>query len=84
MDVFTAMSQRSSVRGYQTTDVEEDKLKKILKAARLSPSASNRQDWKFIVVRSKETKKKLAHAAFGQSFIGQAPVVIVPPSQFQY
>jgi len=77
MDVFTAISQRSSVRAYKATDVEEDKLKKILEAARLSPSASNRQDWKFIVVRNKETKKKLAKAAFGQSFIAEAPVIIV-------
>jgi nitroreductase len=77
MDVFTAISQRSSVRAYKATDVEEDKLKKILEAVRLSPSASNRQEWRFIVVRNKETKKKLAKAAFGQSFIGEAPVVIV-------
>ena len=77
MDVFSAISQRSSVRAYKATDVEEDKLKKILEAARLSPSASNRQDWKFIMVRNKETKKKLVKAAFGQSFIGEAPVVIV-------
>jgi nitroreductase len=77
MDVFTAVSRRSSVRAYETTDVEEDKLKKVLEAARLSPSASNRQDWKFIVVKNKETKKKLAKAAFGQSFIAEAPVVIV-------
>ena len=77
MDVFTAISQRSSVRAYKATDVEEDKVKKILEAVRLSPSASNRQEWRFIVVRNKETKKKLAKAAFGQSFIGEAPVVIV-------
>ena len=77
MDVFSAISQRSSVRAYKTTDVEEDKLKKVLEAARFSPSASNRQDWKFIVVKNKETKNKLAKAAFGQSFIGEAPVVIV-------
>ena len=77
MDVFTAISRRSSVRAYKSTDVEEDKLTKILEAARLSPSASNRQEWKFIVIRNKETRKKLAKAAFGQSFIGEAPVVIV-------
>jgi len=77
MDVFTAISQRSSVRAYKPTHVEEDKLRKILEAARLSPSASNRQDWKFVVVKNRETKKKLAQAAFGQSFIGEAPVVIV-------
>jgi len=77
MDVYDAISQRNSIRSYKATEVEEDKLKKILEAARLSPSASNRQDWKFIIVRNKETKKKLAKAAFGQSFIGEAPVVIV-------
>jgi nitroreductase len=77
MDVFTAVSQRYSVRAYKITDVEEDKLKKVLEAGRLSPSASNRQDWKFIVVKNKETRKKLAKAAFGQSFIGEAPVVVV-------
>jgi nitroreductase len=77
MDVFTAISQRRSVRAYKAAEVEEEKLKKILEAARLSPSASNRQDWKFIVVRNKETRKNLAKAAFGQSFIGEAPAVIV-------
>ena len=77
MDVFSAISQRSSVRAYKATGVEEDKLKKVLEAARLSPSASNRQDWKFVVVKNIETRKKLAKAAFEQSFIGEAPVVIV-------
>ena len=77
MDVFTAISQRNSVRAYRATQVEEDKVEKILEAARLSPSASNRQDWKFIVVKNRETKKRLAEAAFGQSFIGEAPVVMV-------
>jgi nitroreductase len=77
MDVFTAIRQRRSVRAYKAVEVEEEKLKKILEAARLSPSASNRQEWKFIVVRNEETKKKLAKAAFGQSFIGEAPVVLV-------
>jgi nitroreductase len=77
MDVFTAISQRSSMRAYKETAVEEDKLKKILEAARLSPSSSNRQEWKFIVVKDRETRKKIANAAFGQSFIEEAPVFIV-------
>jgi len=77
MDVFTAINGRRSVRAYKSVEVEEEKVKRILEAARLSPSASNRQDWKFIVVRNMGTKKKLAKAAFGQSFVGEAPVVIV-------
>jgi len=77
MEVFTAISQRRSVRAYKDTDVAEDKLNKVLEAARLSPSASNRQEWKFIVVKNQDTKKKLAKAALGQSFVGEAPIVIV-------
>ena len=77
MDVFAAISQRSSVRAYKDTAVEEDKLNKVLEGARLSPSSSNCQEWKFIVVKNKKTREKLADAALGQSFIGEAPVVIV-------
>ncbi len=50
--------QKYSVRAYKTTDVKEDKLKKVLETATLSPSASNRQDWKFIVVRIERSSKK--------------------------
>jgi nitroreductase len=77
MDVFTAINERKSVRAYKDTDVEEEKLTKVLEAARLSPSAGNRQEWKFIVVKNPETRKKLAGAAHGQRFVGEAPVVIV-------
>ena len=58
-------------------EVENEKIEKILEAGRLSPSANNRQEWKFIVVKNAEIKKRLARAAMNQSFIGQAPVVLV-------
>jgi nitroreductase len=77
MDVSAAIKGRRSVRSYKGQEVENDKIEKILEAGRLSPSANNRQEWKFIVVKSAETKRKLARAAMNQSFIGQAPVVLV-------
>jgi nitroreductase len=77
MDVSTAIKGRRSVRFYKSQEVESDKIEKILEAGRLSPSANNRQEWKFIVVKNAETRKKLARAAMNQSFIGQAPVVLV-------
>jgi nitroreductase len=76
MDVSAAIKGRRSVRSYKDLEVESDKIEKILEAGRLSPSASNRQEWKFLVVKYAETKKKLARAAMNQSFIGQAPVVL--------
>ena len=76
MDVRDAISSSRSIRMYADKPVEEEKLDRILEAARLAPSASNRQERRFIIVRDAETRKKLAKAACNQGFVGTAPVVI--------
>jgi len=76
MDVFEAIKKRRSIRSYLSKPVEEEKLSKILEAARLAPSASNRQEWRFVVVRNEATKAKLSKAAKDQKFLEEAPIVI--------
>lgn len=76
MDVFEAISRRRSIRSYKPDPVEPDKIDRLLEAARLAPSASNRQEWRFVVVTDAEKRAQLAEAANGQDFVGQAPVVI--------
>ncbi len=76
MDVFEAIGQRRSVRSYEDREVEEEKLHQVLEAGRLAPSANNRQEWKFVVVRDGELRRRLVDAACGQQFVGEAPVVI--------
>jgi len=76
MDVMEAIETRRSVRAFQNRPVEEAKLQAVLEAARLAPSAKNMQEWKFIVVKDPDTRAKLAEAAKGQKFVGEAPVVI--------
>ena len=77
MDVFTAIGNRRSIRAYSDRPIEEEKLRKVLEAGRLAPSARNRQDWKFVVVRDQETRRKLVAAARGQRYLEQAPAVLV-------
>ena len=77
MDVIEAIKTRRSVRSYQDKPVEPDKLQQVLEAARLAPSASNSQDWKFVVVQDPQTRQALAKACHNQAFVAQAPVVIV-------
>ncbi len=77
MDVFEAIKTRRSIREYQEKEIEEEKLQRILEAGRLAPSAKNIQEWRFVVVRDKQTREKLAQAARNQSFVVQAPVCIV-------
>ena len=80
MELMEAIEKRRSIRDYDDRPVPEDKLKKVLEAARLSPSASNRQDRKFVVVTDEALRRMLAQAAFGQAHVAQAPVVIVAVS----
>ncbi|MDD4810769.1 MAG: nitroreductase family protein [Methanobacterium formicicum] len=77
MDVFEAITQRKSIRKYKDKEIEKEKLIKVLESARIAPSASNRQEWKFIVVKDEDTRSRLVSAAHYQKFVGQAPVTIV-------
>ncbi len=76
MNVFEAIQSRYSVRDYLDREVEEEKLSRIMEAARLAPSASNRQEWRFVIVRDPKKRQALMKAAKNQEFVGQAPVVI--------
>ena len=76
MEMFEAIQQRRSIRRYDSRDVEEEKLFRILEAARLAPSANNRQEWRFVVVRDQKKRMRLIKAAANQTFVGEAPVVI--------
>jgi len=76
MKVMDAIRDRRSIRDYENMPVPEDKLGRIMEAARLSPSARNSQDREFVVVRGAEQRQKLARAASHQAHVAQAPVLI--------
>jgi nitroreductase len=77
MNIFEAMTTRRSVRKFQKADIDDKMIGVMLYMATQAPSAGNTQEWKFIVVRDKKQKEKLAKAALNQSFVKDAPVVIV-------
>ena len=59
MTVIEAIKGRFSVRKYKSEPVNSLDLATILEAARLSQSAKNFQDWRFIVVKDESMKKNL-------------------------
>jgi nitroreductase len=77
MDVLEAIKGRRSIRAFKKNDAPNEMVEKLIDAARWAPSAGNIQLWEFIVVRHPETKRRLVKAALGQTFIEEAPVVIV-------
>jgi nitroreductase len=77
MDVREAIKLRRSIRKFQNKNIPRETLEKILNAGRLAPSANNRQPWKFITVIDETKRRKLAEAAKGQKFVGEASAIIV-------
>lgn len=77
MSVFEVIQKRRSVRRYKENSIPQEVLLRVLEAARLAPSGKNMQPWRFILVRGKSLKGRLAEASAGQSFIARAALVIV-------
>jgi nitroreductase len=77
MEFYEVIKTRRSIRSYMKTPIPDETLKLVIEAARIAPSGHNRQFWKFYIVESKEKKSNIVEACGGQSWIGEAPVVIV-------
>ena len=77
MDFFTVIEARRSVRSFQPEAVPSEMLTLCLNAARLAPSSTNSQPWKFVVVRDQEKLAQLAAAGYDQKCLREAPVITV-------
>ena len=77
MDAIEAIRDRRSIRKYRSDVVNDELLQVILQAGRWAPSASNKQPWHFIVIRSQETRERLADIHDYGRFMRESPVVIV-------
>jgi len=73
MDALEAIKTRRSIRKYRPEPNPDEKLQIVLEAARLAPSAANRQPWRFVIVQDSDRKKALAEAANNQTFLNELP-----------
>ena len=72
-----ALIGRRSVRSYEDKPVPKSMILDLLKAAQTAPSAGNLRARKYIVVTNPQMKKTLAIAAYGQSQVEAAPLLVV-------
>ena len=77
MELTEAIKRRRSVRRFKSDPIDDKIIKKIIELGNLAPSAGNLQPRDFIVVKDKEVRFTLAQAALNQTFVYDAPVVIV-------
>lgn len=75
MDFYETIRHRRSVRSYAERPVDDEVLRRVIEAARLAPTARNRQEWKLVVVTDAEKRKQLADAS-EQDWLATAPVIL--------
>jgi len=75
MDFLKLIKNRYSVRAYKPDPVEEDKLQQVLEAARLAPTAANRQPFQLIVIHTKGREAELRRI-YHRGWFVQAPLII--------
>ena len=77
MDVLDAIRMRRSVRSYSPKAIPPEVMARMRQAVRSAPSACNYQPRRLVLVTAPELRRKLAEAAKGQSWIADAPVIVV-------
>lgn len=75
MDVLEAIRGRYSVRSYRADAVEEDKLAAVIEAARLAPTAANRQPFRLMVVHTAGREEELQRV-YRRRWFSSAPLVL--------
>lgn len=75
MEFREVIEKRYSVRAYQQTPVEEEKLERVLEAAILAPSAANRQPFRLLAIETKGREAELRRI-YPRDWFTQAPLVI--------
>ena len=75
MRILKLINERFSVRGYKTDHIEYEKLNTILDAARMAPTASNRQPFTIIVIKTTGRKEELL-SIYKRDWFVQAPLIL--------
>jgi len=81
MNVQEAIKTLRSIRKYKDKKVEDEKISRVLNAARLAPSALNNQPWKFIVVSENDMIEKINYACNQTWFTPTMIIGCVDPAE---
>jgi nitroreductase len=78
MDTFTAIETRRAVKHYDPQHVmSEQEVNQLMSLAKLSPTAFNIQNWRFVLVRDPELRKQVRAAAWDQAQVTDASLLVI-------
>ena len=78
MNTFDAIKERRSVKHYDPTHkLSEDEIKQLMSLAVLSPTSFNMQNWRFVLVKDPEIRKKIRSASWDQAQVTDSSLLLV-------
>jgi nitroreductase len=76
VDTYLAIVSKRDNRHYTSAPIPDAIVERIVDAGRVTPSAQNRQPWRFLVVEDAERRKRLADAVYEPDNVRSAALVI--------
>lgn len=74
---FDLLEKRRSIRAFKKDKIDDPKLEKILGACNMAPSSGGLQTFEIYQVKNKEMREKLVAVAKDQTFLAEAPLLLV-------
>ena len=78
MDTFDAIKERRSVKHYDPNHkLSDDEIEQLMSLAVLSPTSFNMQNWRFVLVKDPEIRKKIRSASWDQPQVTDSSLLLV-------
>lgn len=75
-DIMEVIRTRRSIRKFKAQPIDDEIIRKIIEMGTWAPSGLNNQPWKFVIIKDKELKDKVAQQTRYSRIIQNAPVCI--------
>ena len=75
MELIETIKSRRSIRKFKTDPIPDEYVTNLIEAGRLAPSGSNLQATRYVIIKSLETRTKLAECT-PLPFVTRAPLII--------
>lgn len=84
MDFHSVVQSRRSIRAYTSQEISDEQVRQVIQSGHAAPSGGNLKEWRFIVIRDPEQKRKVVQATYSrnnecnppQEWLMAAPVII--------
>ncbi len=78
MDTFDAITERRSVKHYDPNHkFSNDEIEQLMSLAVLSPTSFNMHNWRFVIIKDPEIRKKIRFAAWDQAQVTDSSLFLV-------